>query len=166
MHPVSATVCLVPLEEAETTPRYQWTTTLLADSAAGRNARLRVRPRLTAARWRGPIDVAAQITDRLVDNAVRYGKPFGDGRIGLRLTVLPRSDELLVEVDDAEPGFPAFDTVAASPPAGRGLWWVMANRAGLSWAQKHDNDGQVVGKTVSARVPVTWEGEHELHPAP
>jgi len=151
--PVSATVVLLPREDPEL-PRYRWDTKLLANEAAGPNARLRVRPRLTVARWSGDNDAAARIADKLVDNAARHGKPFGDGCVGLRLTVVPRTEQLLIEVDDAVPEFPDFEAVTSdSHLAGRGLWWVKHYRARLSWDLKRDGDGTVVGKTVQALVP-------------
>ncbi|WP_079189175.1 ATP-binding protein [Streptomyces kebangsaanensis] len=154
-HPVSATVILLPLQPEEE-PRWAWKTKLRADAGAGPNARLRLRPRLTMAVWAGNIDIAARIADKLVDNAARHGKPFGDGCVGLGLTLFPGTDELLIEVDDAAPEFPDFETVACGAPAGRGLWWVEHYRARLSWDVKKDKDGQVVGKTVQALVPVSW----------
>jgi hypothetical protein len=149
-------VLLLPLEEQEM-PRYRWETKLLANAAAGPNARLRVRPRLTVARWPGNVDVAARITDKLVDNAANHGNPFSDGCVGLRLTVLPNTEELLIEVDDDNPDFPNFAAVtSADHPNGRGLWWVKHYRAELSWDEKRDGDGMVVGKTVKALVPPSW----------
>jgi hypothetical protein len=43
---------------------------------------LRVRPRLTEARWSGNIDIAARIAHQLTDNAVRHGRPFHNGCVG------------------------------------------------------------------------------------
>ncbi|MGW3152082.1 hypothetical protein ACWDG1_47390, partial [Streptomyces sp. NPDC001177] len=103
---MKATVILLPLQqEDETEPRYKWATRLAATEAAGPNARLRVRTRLTVARWPGNIDAASRVADKLVDNAFRHAKPFGpgEGSIDLRLTVLAGTDELLIEVDDALP---------------------------------------------------------------
>ncbi|MFE5753378.1 ATP-binding protein [Streptomyces massasporeus] len=150
-HPVSATVTLLPLEPDPDTRRFYWNTKLLANEAAGHNARFRTRPRLTVARWSGDVDLAGQIVDRLVDNAARHGKPFGNGCVLLRLTVLAETDELRIEVDDADPTFPASDAVTSgSHPRGRGLWWVQNYGGYLSWDLKRDDDGRVVGKTVTA----------------
>ncbi|MFJ5780390.1 hypothetical protein [Streptomyces sp. NPDC093094] len=134
-------------------PRFLWSTKLVANDAAGANARLRVRPRLTVVGWAGDIDAAGQISDKLVDNAARHGKPFNDGCVGIRLTVSSKTEELRIEVDDADPAFPDFDKVtSASHPKGRGLWWVQHYGGRLSWEPKLHADGQVVGKTVTAIV--------------
>ncbi|MBC2864453.1 hypothetical protein [Streptomyces mexicanus] len=145
-----------PIEGREERPWYSFETPLLASNAAGPNARLRVRPRLTEARWSGNIDVAARIAHQLTDNAVRHGRPFHNGCVVLRLTVL-NSDQLLIEVDDALPEFPGFEEVTGSDhQTGRGLWWVRHYRGRLTWQPKTDTDGTVVGKTVRAQLPVGW----------
>ncbi|MGW7410204.1 hypothetical protein ACWGI9_42140 [Streptomyces sp. NPDC054833] len=159
-HPVSATVLLVPLQQEEE-PRFKWQTRLTANEGAGPNARLRVRTRLTVAHWPGNIDAAARVADKLVDNAIRHAKPFGPGEgwIELRLTVPSRTDELLIEVDDASPEFADFNeamsaTPSAPPP---GLWWIRHYQGTLSWDPKTDaTTGDVIGKTVTAFLPTTW----------
>jgi hypothetical protein len=131
--------------------RFRWTSKLLANEAAGPNARLRVRPRLAWVGWAGDIDAAGQISDKLIDNAIRHGRPFNDGCVGICLTVLPETEELRIEVDDADPAFPDFDQVtSADHPQGRGLWWVQHYGGRLAWEPKLDDDGKVVGKTVTA----------------
>lgn len=142
--------------DGEERPRYSFETKLLASNAAGPNARLRVRPRLTEARWSGNIDIAARIAHQLTDNAVRHGRPFRNGCVVLRLTVLD-SEQLLIEVDDALPEFPGFEEVTGPDHrTGRGLWWVRHYRGRLTWQPKTDTDGTVVGKTVRAQVPLGW----------
>jgi hypothetical protein len=143
------------------TPRLRWSTKLLANEAIGPNARLRVRPRLTVACWPGDVDAAGQISARLTDNAARHGRPFSDGCIILRLTVLAETEELRIEVDDADPNFPDFDTATSAPPEGRGLWWLQHYGGRLSWEPKRDDDGQVVGKTVTAIVCSFHERDSE-----
>ncbi|MFI9155739.1 hypothetical protein [Streptomyces sp. NPDC053367] len=150
VHPVRATLTLLPLMADPESPRYAWTTKLLANAAAGPNARLRVRPRLTVARWTGNVDAAGQVSDKLVHNAAHHGKPFSDGCIDLRLTVLAETEELRIEVADAEPAFPDFETATSTPPKGSGLWWVQHYGGRLSWDVKVDDSGRVVGKTVTA----------------
>ncbi|MEU6071820.1 ATP-binding protein [Streptomyces sp. NPDC047082] len=142
-------------------PRYKWQTRLTANEAAGPNARLRVRTRLTVARWPGNIDAAARVADKLVDNAIRHAKPFGPGEgwITLRLTVLLGTDELLIEVDDATAEFADFNEAMSATPSGPppGLWWVRHYQGTLSWDPKTDaTTGDVVGKTVAALLPTTW----------
>ncbi|MFD5430398.1 hypothetical protein ACFWI9_34110, partial [Streptomyces sp. NPDC127084] len=138
-------------------PAFEWSTSLLANSGAGPNARLRARPWLTIGHWYGDIDAAAQVVDKLVDNAVLHGRPFTDGCVALRLTVTSDTHELLVAVDDAYPDFPAFEKVAnqSERPDGKptGLWWVAHYQARLSWDVKRDADGVAVGKTVQAILP-------------
>jgi hypothetical protein len=140
-------------------PRFRWTSKLLANEASGPNARLRVRPRLTAVYWPGDIDGAGQISDKLVDNAARHGRPFVDGCVSLRLTVLRETEELRIEVDDANPHFPDFDTATSTAQEGRGLWWVQHYGAHLSWDVKPDDRGRVVGKTVTAVLYPASEGD-------
>ncbi|MHB9849000.1 hypothetical protein ACSYGO_07095 [Streptomyces krungchingensis] len=143
-------------------PRYTWGTRLTASPNAGPNARLRVRTRLTVAHWFGSVDAAAQVADKLVDNAIRHADPFGPdkGFVELRLTVFPPG-ELLIEVDDALPLFPGFEAVAtqSSEPTGvpKELWWVRRYRGTLSWSTKADDvTGDVIGKTVRAVLPTAW----------
>lgn len=153
----ASTTTLLPLMTEA--PHFQWATSLVANQGAGPNARLRVRPQLTIGHWRGHVDQAARIADKLVDNAVRHGKAFADGRINLRMTILADTDELLVEVDDADPEFPNFDEVAnrAGEPGGTptGLWWVAHYRGRMSWDIKKNQEDVVVGKVVQAILPAT-----------
>ncbi|MET9734746.1 hypothetical protein ABZZ79_30140 [Streptomyces sp. NPDC006458] len=159
-HPVSATLTLLPLVVEPETPRFRWETKLVANEASGPNARLRVRPRLTVARWSGDVDAASQISEKLVDNAARHGMPLSGGFVGLRLTVLPETDELRVEVDDAEPLFPGFNAITCgSPQRGSGLWWVHHYGGQLSWDVRVDDAGQVVGKTVTVVLRPADESE-------
>ncbi|MFJ5779747.1 hypothetical protein [Streptomyces sp. NPDC093094] len=158
-HPVSSTIALLSLMADPEPFRFRWTSKLLANEASGPNARLRVRPRLTAVCWSGDIDAAGQISGKLVDNAARHGTPFHDGCVELRLTVLPDTDELHIEVDDADPAFPAFGTAIAAAPQQSGLWWVQHYGAHLSWKPKLDDDGNVIGKRVTAVVRPFDEGD-------
>lgn len=157
LRPAGTATALLPLP-AEQSP-FRWSTRLVADSGAATNARLRIRPRLTVCCWPGNIDAAARVASHLVDNAVRHGRPFADGKVVLRLLAHPDTDELLIEVDDAFPEFPDFDQVAnqsheprSAPP---GLWWLAHYRGTASWDLQKD-DGEVVGKTVQALLPATW----------
>ncbi|MGW7386623.1 ATP-binding protein [Streptomyces sp. NPDC054794] len=160
-HPVSATVTLLPLQaEDEPTCSREWR--LSANTSAGSNARLRTRPMLTMWRWNGNVDAAARVADKLVDNAIKHGRPFPDGCISLRFALFPTTDELMIEVSDAHPEFPDFaQAVTADPPprkAPSGLWWVRHYRGRLSWDIKRDNEGHVLGKTVQAILPaINWE---------
>ncbi|MEU1457350.1 hypothetical protein [Streptomyces avermitilis] len=126
---------------------------------AGPNARLRARTWLTIGHWRGNVDAAARVADKLVDNAVRHGKPFADGCIPLRLIVAADTHELLIEVDDAYPQFPSFDEAANQSGEVRGtptgLWWVAHYGGRLSWDVKRSVDDVIVGKTAQAILPIT-----------
>jgi anti-sigma regulatory factor (Ser/Thr protein kinase) len=159
LRPAGTATALLPLPAEQ--PPFRWSTRLVADSGAAANARLRIRPRLTVCSWPGNIDAAARVAAHLVDNAVRHGKPFPDGKVVLRLLAHPDTDELFVEVDDAFPDFPDFAQVAnQSPdprPAAPGLWWPAHYRGTVSWDLKKD-DGEIVGKTVQALLPATWDG--------
>ncbi|MFF8932323.1 hypothetical protein ACF1AO_34230 [Streptomyces longwoodensis] len=160
VHPVYKTVTLLPMDdESAPLPRYQWTTHLLATEAAGRNARLRVRPRLTEARWGGNHDVAMRLAHHLVDNAVKYGGLQLSDDVPLRLTLGPDSEDLVIEVDDAVPDFPDFEAMLDAAPGGTGLGWVKHYKALISWDKRRDDNGQVVGKTVQVLVPLRWPEE-------
>ncbi|MFJ4828747.1 hypothetical protein ACIP79_02220 [Streptomyces sp. NPDC088747] len=156
--PSQAAVTLLPLETKEK-PAFEWSTTLLANRGAGPNARLRARPWLTIGRWPGDVDLAVRVADKLVDNAVRHGRPFADGCISLHLIVAADTHELLIEVDDASPEFPGFGDVAIQNSEVRetttGLGWVAHHGGRLSWDVKRSVDDVIVGKTVQAILPVT-----------
>lgn len=139
----------------EIEPAFSWRVSLVASAACGLLARQRVRPALTMARWEGNVDIAARVADKLVDNAIVHGKPFGDGTVTLRLIIDATTRELLIEVDDALPDFPDFaavvnqsSTLRGTPP---GLWWV-AHYQGRDVMKAED--GQLSGKTVQAILPV------------
>ncbi|WP_217561558.1 hypothetical protein [Streptomyces sp. GbtcB6] len=131
---------------------------IVASAAAGLLARQRVRPWLTIGHWEGDVDIAARVADKLVDNAVSHGEPFPDGTITLRLIVNAESRELLIEVDDAFRDFLGFVEVANQgiDVKGKrcGLWWVARCNGHLAWDVKTDEDGEAVGKTVQAILPV------------
>ncbi|WP_328980691.1 hypothetical protein [Streptomyces canus] len=145
------------------TPRFRWEAWMSAEASIGPNTRIRVRPRLNAARWPGNVDIACRLAAVLTDNAVRHGKPFYGNKIWLRLMCPQDTDDLLIEVDDASPDFPDFNEVAARPAlAGKptGLWWVHHYRAHLAWRVKRDGrTGEVVGKTGQIVLPVSWGEE-------
>ncbi|MGW7258721.1 hypothetical protein [Streptomyces sp. NPDC054834] len=159
-HPVSSMVALLSLQAEDEARRCrEWS--LTANEGAGPNARLRSRPLLTTWGWRGNVDAAARVADKLVDNAFRHGRPFPDGCISLRFALFPKTDALLIEVSDALPAFPDFDQAATADPAPQsppnGLWWVRHYQGRLSWDVKKDDADQVVGKTVRAIIPAAWE---------
>ncbi|MFD9461144.1 hypothetical protein [Streptomyces sp. NPDC060027] len=158
--PRASTATLLPLTEES--PRFLQFWPLAATHNAGPNARLRMRPWLTVARWNGNIDQASRVADKLVDNAVKHGKPLPGGIVYLRVFGLPETNELVIEVEDALPEFPGFEQVAnqsgevQGPP--KGLWWVAHYRGRLFWDVKSDDCGLAVGKTVQAIIPATWDG--------
>ncbi|MFE0255749.1 hypothetical protein [Streptomyces sp. NPDC059010] len=142
-------------------PPWAWKTALVATLGAGPNARLRIRPRLSVAAWSGDIDAAAQITDKVVDNAVSHAKPFDDGKFPLRAFILP-TNELVIEVDDQTPEFPGFAEAISWKPTDEnvppcGLWWVRRYGGRLSYAVLHDGDRKAIGKTVQVLLPATPE---------
>ncbi|KAB1989788.1 hypothetical protein [Streptomyces triticiradicis] len=161
LHAVGAVPSLLPLA-AEST-RFAFSSSLDSDGRAAPRTRVIGRQWLTIGRWAGNIDAAARVADKLVDNAVRHGKPFDDGKIVLRMLALGETEELLIEVDDAYADFPDFDQVSrpnrepCSAPTG--LWWLAHYYGTLSWASKQDDTGQVIGKTVQAILPVRWDGD-------
>ncbi|GHH22181.1 hypothetical protein [Streptomyces lanatus] len=132
---------------------------MVASRASGLLARQQVRPALTMACWEGNVDIAARIADKLVDNAIVHGEPFGDGTITLRLIIDAKTRELLIEVGDALLSFQGFAEVANQSGDVRGtphgLWWVAHYKGHLSWDVMKDEHGQTTGKTVQAILPVS-----------
>ena len=132
---------------------------MTAEQWIGGNTRIRVRPRLTAARWPGNIDAAARVCAMLTDNAVVHAKPLPGNVIGLRLVCPQDSDVLIIEVTDGLADFPGFDELSTMREASgkpRGLWWVHHYRARLAWRINYDDAGEPVGKTVQVVMPKDW----------
>ncbi|MBL1109422.1 hypothetical protein JK361_33400 [Streptomyces sp. 5-8] len=151
-HPVRSAMVLVAMEPDQF-PRYAWESSIAVNEGAGRSARLRVRTRLTVARWAGDVEVAARVAEVLVDNAGRHGQPFANGFVDMRLRVFPGTDELCIEVDDAVPEFANFAAVTSpSHEQGRGLGRVRGYGGRVSWCPRRDADDMSVGKTVTARL--------------
>ena len=73
------------------------------DPRAVAEARDAVRERLGTLLPRARVDEAVLITDELVTNAIRHASSEPDGRIGLRLEVMPRI--VRVVVTDGSPDF-------------------------------------------------------------
>ncbi|MFG2961366.1 hypothetical protein ACGF5O_47585 [Streptomyces sp. NPDC048291] len=104
----------------------------------------------------------------LTDNAVRHGRPFTpDRRIWLRLMCLAATEELIVEVDDADPAFPGFEKLAVAPSVGTiptSLWWLHRNQGFLAWQIKRDLNDTPLGKTVQVVLPQRWaQPQSPLH---
>ncbi|MFK0113160.1 hypothetical protein [Streptomyces sp. NPDC091217] len=140
--------------------RFWWQGWMSTAFNVGPNTRLRVRPRLTAARWTGDVDAASKLAAVLADNAARHGKPFApDDRILLRLWCVEETGELIIEVDDTEPAFPGFEDLATAPSDGSrpsSLWWVLHRGGRLAWKATFDDDGNITGKTVQLVLPQHW----------
>ncbi|MEU8951622.1 hypothetical protein [Streptomyces sp. NPDC048489] len=158
--PAAGSVVLLPRTKDSAT--FLESCHLTANRGAGSNARMRVMPWVRR-HWAGNADQASRVADKLVDNAVRHAKAFpSDGGI-VTLRVFGFADGFLaIEVDDALPQFPGFQQVAnqGSEVPGRptGLWWVAHYRGVLSWDVKRDVTSTVIGKTVRALLPQTWDG--------
>ncbi|MFF0089307.1 hypothetical protein ACFYSF_05000 [Streptomyces canus] len=147
---VSATVVLTALQ-LEDEPRLKWSIKLPANLRIRREARTRMRMRLTMSHWTGDVEAAARIAAELADNAAKHGRPFFDGSVILRLSVAPKTGELLVEVDDANPAFPNFEEVQSGLcGSDSGLGFVQYQRARINWHVLQDDHGAVLGKTVQA----------------
>ncbi|MFG2312926.1 hypothetical protein ACGFS9_30265 [Streptomyces sp. NPDC048566] len=158
--PRASTVTLLPHTEEQ--PRFQQSWPLNADATAASKARVLLRTWLTMT-WDGNVDQGARVAGHLAENAVRHGEPLQPGNlVFLRVFVLPDTNELAIGVEDALPEFPGFEEHATQssdvhgPPGG--LWWVGHYHGGLSWDVTKDDCGQVVGKTVQALIPATWDG--------
>ncbi|MFD8423508.1 hypothetical protein [Streptomyces sp. NPDC059466] len=160
--PSAGTVTLLPVKSKA--PTFEHARRLRAEKHAGPNARVIVRTWLTMGHWQGDAEEASRVADRLVDNAVKHGTPFPNdvGYVILRAFDLPDTGELAIEVEDALPRFPGFgEAVAQSSDVHgepKGLWWVAHNGGRLSWDVKKDVTSTVIGKTVQAVLPATWDG--------
>ncbi|MET7439536.1 hypothetical protein ACWERY_10625 [Streptomyces sp. NPDC004082] len=149
-------------EEEDAHPQFRWETRFMANLAAGANARLRTRPRLTVARWHGDVELASRVAAQLVANGAEHGLPFRDGTVGLRLMIGQESSELVIEVTDAFAEFPHFEELTSDPDCASvctGLRWLMRHRVRLSWEALKSDEGEVIGKTVKAIVPVSKSEE-------
>ncbi|MGW6216461.1 hypothetical protein [Streptomyces sp. NPDC055109] len=154
-------IALLPLTEEQ--PRFRQTWPLKADASAAPMTRIHLRTWLTLVRWIGNVDQATRVASHLVENAVRHGTPLQPGNlVFLRVFGLSDSNDLAIEVEDALPDFPGFQAFANQSGEVRGkptgLWWVAHYRGHLSWDVTKNNDGRVVGKTVQAIIPATWNG--------
>ncbi|QCN85897.1 hypothetical protein DDJ31_13555 [Streptomyces griseoviridis] len=136
--------------------KFRWQGKMTANQWISGNTRLRARSRLTAASWPGNIDAGSRVCAMLTDNAARHGKPLYGGLIGLRLMCPRESDDLIIEVDDAAPDFPAFEesaTKVLDDGQPSGLGWVRRCHGRIAWRVRRDDDGQIVGKTVQVVLP-------------
>ncbi|MEU8794631.1 hypothetical protein [Streptomyces sp. NPDC048643] len=152
---------LLPLTEEQ--PRFRQTWPLKANDSAAPMTRIHLRTWLTVVRWIGNVDQATRVASHLVENAARHGTPLQPGNlVFLRVFGLSDANDLAIEVEDALPDFPGFEAFAEQSGEVRGkptgLWWVAHYRGRLSWDVTKDNDGRVVGKTVQAIIPATWDG--------
>ncbi|MFE9812502.1 hypothetical protein [Streptomyces sp. NPDC005548] len=125
--------------------------------------RIQLRTWLTVVCSNGNVDQATRVASHLVENAVRHGAPLQPGNlVFLRVFSLSDSNELAIEVEDALPKFPEFEKFANQSGEVRGkpngLWWVAHYHGRLSWDVTKDDSGRVVGKTVQAIIPATWDG--------
>ncbi|MEU1273567.1 hypothetical protein [Streptomyces sp. NPDC005799] len=139
--------------------RFRWEGRMSSEQFIGPNTRIRVRPRLTAARWPGNIDAAARVSGMLTDNAVVHAKPLAGNVIAICLMCPQDSDVLIIEVTDGLADFPGFDELSTRREArGKpcGLWWVHHYRASVAWRINYDDVGQPVGKTVQVVMPKDW----------
>ncbi|MEU3340421.1 hypothetical protein [Streptomyces sp. NPDC006668] len=130
-----------------------------AEQFIGPNTRIRVRPRLTAARWPGNIDAAARVSGMLTDNAVVHAKPLPGNVIGICLICPTDSDALVIEVTDGLADFPGFDQLSIRPEVSgqpSGLWWVHHYRGRIAWRINCGEAGEPIGKTVQVVMPKDW----------
>ncbi|MBM9624139.1 ATP-binding protein [Streptomyces zhihengii] len=142
--------CTLPLTEGTSdmaTPQIVREKTMEFDANpnSSGSARVWARSALTILAWPGPVHLATDVLYVLVTNAFEYGLPAGSGRsvrVALRLT---EHDELLVDVEDDTPDFPAFDK-AVSGELGRGLWGAKSHGAEVTWFPSS------AGKTVRATL--------------
>jgi len=125
---------------------YEWSRELEAVPTASRLARLHTRTQLTMHHWQGNIEVAVAVASELTANAVVHANPgpcHHGPAIALRLTVT-EADELLIDVSDPLPEFPAFAAAVAGHTTGHGLWQAARLGAGLAWFIHAGTDGKTV----------------------
>ncbi|MGW9438646.1 ATP-binding protein [Streptomyces sp. NPDC055607] len=94
--------------------------------------------------WPGDRQAAFDVLHSLTSNALRHGTtsdwPSPDLRIWVRAT---KAHELIIDVKDANPDFPAFETNVVGE-LGRGLWVVRRFGAKVSWAPDITEGGKTV----------------------
>lgn len=122
---------------------------LSIDAAVLRVIRQRVR-QLVGGRTGVLVDDAVQVTDELVSNAYRHGKPPRT----VRLTLLHGGRRLRIEVDDTGPAQP----VIRNRDGTGGLGLVLVERLAASWGVQRYADH----KTVWAEVDLADSSRH--HP--
>lgn len=142
-------------------PRPQQSWPLKADATAAPLTRTHLRTWLAG--WDGNVDQAMRVASHLIENAVRHGTPLQPGNlVSLRVFGFSNSNDLAIEVEDALPDFPGFEAFAQQSGEVRGeptgLWWVAHYLGRLSWDVTKDGNSRVVGKTVQALIPATWDG--------
>lgn len=122
--------------------------TLPADSSATTSARIQARTLLTVLGWPGNQHLAVDVLHVLVDNAVQHALDPGVAgrRFGACLSIT-ESHELLIDVRDPDPAFPAFDKAVTGELA-RGIWGVVRQGVALTWFVRAD----FAGKTVRAAL--------------
>ncbi|MFB6629999.1 ATP-binding protein [Streptomyces sp. NPDC056362] len=116
------------------------------DASAVRIAQIKARTLLLVMAWPGPHDVAVNVLYILVRNAVEHG--LTEESSGRRLEVWLRVNhrlELLIDVQDHRPDFPAFEQ-AAQGRLGRGLMGAQVLGASLSWFP--EGQGKIVRATM------------------
>lgn len=109
-----------------------------------------IRECLPALGWAGSVLDAAEVITRLLDNGVRHGQPddpSAQSLLVLRVAV-SNEGELVIDVTDLNPSFPAFDA-AARGERGLGLRRVREHGARVEWFLHHEGHG----KTVRALLP-------------
>ncbi|GAA1042235.1 ATP-binding protein [Streptomyces murinus] len=119
---------------------------LPGDSSAATSARIQARTLLTVLGWPGEQDLAVDVLHVLVDNAVQHARASRAARqcFGACLSITG-AHELLIDVTDPNPTFPAFDK-AITGELGRDIWGIVRQGATLTWFARAD----FAGKTVRA----------------
>ncbi|MFJ8098458.1 ATP-binding protein [Streptomyces griseofuscus] len=119
---------------------------LPADSSAATSARIQARTVLTVLGWPGDQHLAVEVLRVLVDNAVQHARASrAAGQCFGACLSITEAHELLIDVTDPNPTFPAFDK-AITGELGRGIWGIVRQGVALTWFARAD----FAGKTVRA----------------
>ncbi|MFE9476931.1 ATP-binding protein [Streptomyces griseofuscus] len=121
---------------------------LPADSSAATSARIQGRALLTVLGWPGDQQRAVDVLHVLVDNAVQHAlTPGVPGQyLGACLSVT-EAHELLIDVTDPNPTFPAFDK-AVTGELRRGIWGIVRQGVALTWFVLPGFAGKTVRATL------------------